>query len=61
MAKRHENEKIIEVQPKNKKSLRDVMGVLKPTLPIGVDEAIELAKTERAKVIQDRVGGVRKE
>lgn len=48
-----ENEKIIEVQPKNKKSIRDVMGVLKPNVPINVEEAIELAKTERAKAIRD--------
>ncbi|MHB1407757.1 MAG: AbrB/MazE/SpoVT family DNA-binding domain-containing protein [Desulfitobacteriaceae bacterium] len=56
-----ENEKIIEVQPKNKKSIRDVMGVLKPNVPINVEEAIERAKTERAKAIRNRADGDKKE
>jgi AbrB family looped-hinge helix DNA binding protein len=46
-----ESERIIEVQPKTKKSIRGVMGVLRSTSSIDVDEAIELAKTERAKAI----------
>lgn len=46
-----ENERIIEVQPKIKKSIRSVMGALKSTSSIDVDEAIELARTERAKAI----------
>lgn len=52
-----ENEKIIEVQPKFKKSIRSVMGALKPNAPqnIDVDEAIELAKTERAKIINSQL------
>ena len=56
-----ENEKIIEVQPKNKKSIRDVMGVLKPNVPINVEEAIERAKTERAKAIRNRADGDKQE
>lgn len=56
-----ENEKIIEIQPKKKKSIRYVMGALKPTIPIDVEEAIELAKTERAKAIRDLVEGDKKE
>ncbi|TGE39810.1 AbrB/MazE/SpoVT family DNA-binding domain-containing protein [Desulfosporosinus fructosivorans] len=46
-----ENERIIEVQPKTKKSIRGVMGALKSTSSIDVDEAIELAITERAKAV----------
>lgn len=46
-----ENERVIEVKPKTKKSIRGVMGALKSTIPIDVDEAIELAKIERAKAI----------
>jgi len=46
-----ESERIIEVQPKTKKSIRGVMGALKSTSSMDVDEAIELAKTERAKAI----------
>ena len=52
-----DNEKIIQIYPKKKKSIRNVMGVLKPTVTIDVEEAIELAKTERAKVIRDLVEG----
>lgn len=48
-----EKEGTIEVQPKIKKSIRGVMGALKPTSPIDVDEAIELAKTERANAINN--------
>jgi len=46
-----ENERIIEVQPKTKKSIRGVMGALKSTSSIDVDKAIELARTERAKSV----------
>jgi len=46
-----ENDRIIEVQPKLKKSIRGVMGALKPTSSIAVDEAIEQARTERAKAV----------
>lgn len=49
-----ENERIIEVQPKIKKSIRDVMGALKTDSSIDVidvDEAIDQARTERAKEI----------
>lgn len=46
-----ENERVIEVQPKTKKSIRGVMGALKPAANIDVDEAIEFAKIERAKAI----------
>ncbi|AFM42973.1 transcriptional regulator, AbrB family [Desulfosporosinus acidiphilus SJ4] len=46
-----ENERIIEVQPKTKKSIRGVMGALKSTSSIDVDVAIELAITERAKAL----------
>lgn len=46
-----DSDRIIEVQPKIKKSIRGVMGALKSTSSIDVDEAIELAKLERAKVI----------
>lgn len=46
-----ENERIIEVQPKIKKSIRGVMGALKSTSSIDVDQAIELARTERAKAV----------
>ncbi|MDR3539707.1 MAG: AbrB/MazE/SpoVT family DNA-binding domain-containing protein [Desulfosporosinus sp.] len=49
-----ENEKIIEVQPKTKKSIRGVMGALKSTANVYVDEAIDLARTERAKELKDR-------
>ncbi|MBP1760368.1 MAG: transcriptional regulator, AbrB family, partial [Firmicutes bacterium] len=34
-----ENERIIEVQPKTKKSIRGVMGALKSTINIDVSEA----------------------
>lgn len=52
-----ENEKIIEVQPKLKKSIRSVMGALKSNIPqnIDVDEALELAKTERAIKINSQL------
>lgn len=56
-----ENERIIEVQPKTKKSIRGVLGVLKPTSPMDVDEAIELAKTERAKAIQSNLREIKNE
>ena len=45
----NEKEGIIEVQPKTKKSIRGVMGALKPAINLNADEAIDLAKTERAK------------
>ena len=45
-----ENERIIEVQPKTKKSIRGVMGALNSTTNVYVDEAIDLAWTERANV-----------
>lgn len=48
-----ENDRIIEIQPKIKKSIRGVMGALKPTSSINVDEAIEQARTERAKAVAD--------
>jgi len=56
-----ENERIIEVQPKTKRSIRGVMGALKPTASIDVDEAIELAKTERAKAIGSSFSGAKNE
>ncbi|HZK85169.1 MAG TPA: AbrB/MazE/SpoVT family DNA-binding domain-containing protein [Desulfosporosinus sp.] len=46
-----ESDRIIEVQPKTKKSIRAVMGALKPTFAIDVDEAIDLATIERARAI----------
>jgi len=48
-----ESERIIEVQPKTKKSIRGVMGALKPTFPIDadVDEVIKLSRIERARAI----------
>lgn len=48
-----DNKKVIDIQPKPKKSIRGVMGILKPTsnVDVGVDEAIDLARTERAKEI----------
>ncbi len=50
-----ESERIIEVQPKTKKSIRGVMGALKPTFPIDVDvdvdEVIKLTRIERARAI----------
>ncbi len=46
-----ESEKVIEVLPKTKKSIRGVMGALKSEANIDVDEAIGLAKIERAKAI----------
>jgi len=49
-----ENERIIEVQPKTKKSIRGVMGALKSTTNVYVDEAIDLARTERAKELKER-------
>lgn len=48
-----ESEKIIEVKPKTKKSIRGVMGTLKSTSPIEVNEAIEIARTKRAKEIDN--------
>ncbi|MCB8814296.1 AbrB/MazE/SpoVT family DNA-binding domain-containing protein [Desulfosporosinus shakirovi] len=50
-----ESEKIIEVQPKTKKSIRGVMGALKPASSIDINEAIKLATTERAKEIDSRL------
>jgi antitoxin PrlF len=49
-----ENEKIIEVQPKIKKSIRGVMGALKSANNVYVDEAIDLARAERAKELKER-------
>ncbi|NLN87352.1 MAG: AbrB/MazE/SpoVT family DNA-binding domain-containing protein [Syntrophomonadaceae bacterium] len=49
-----ENEKIIEVQPKTKKSIRGVMGALKSTTEVNIDEAIESARVERAKDLKKR-------
>ncbi len=46
-----ESDQIIEVQPKIKKSIRGVMGALKTTSSIDVDEAIKLAIIERAKEV----------
>lgn len=46
-----ENERIIEVQPKTKKSLLDVIGSLKPAISGDIDEAIEFVRTERANEI----------
>jgi looped-hinge helix DNA binding domain, AbrB family len=50
-----ENERVIEVLPKTKKSIRRVMGALKSEANIDVDEAIEFAKIERAKAIDERL------
>lgn len=50
-----ESGKIIEVQPKTKKTIRGVMGALKPASSIDINEAIELAKIERAKEIDSRL------
>lgn len=49
-----ENGRIIEVQPKTKKSIRGVMGALKSTTNVNVDEAIDLARVERAKELKER-------
>jgi len=49
-----ENERIIEVQPKTKKSIRGVMGALKSTKNVYVDEAIDLARAERVKELKER-------
>ncbi|WP_425806333.1 AbrB/MazE/SpoVT family DNA-binding domain-containing protein [Desulfitobacterium sp. Sab5] len=49
-----ENERIIEVQPKTKKSIRGVMGVLKSTTNVDADEAIDLARAERAKELKEK-------
>lgn len=49
-----ENEKIIEVQPKTKKSIRGVMGALKSTTEVNIDEAIESARVGRAKDLKKR-------
>lgn len=49
-----ENERIIEVQPKTKKSIREVMGVLKSTTNVDADEAIDLARAERAKELKEK-------
>lgn len=53
MMVRQENDdgQMINIQPKNKKSIRRVMGALKPHTSIDVDKAIEQAKLERAKHI----------
>lgn len=50
-----ESDRIIEVQPKTKKSIRGVMGALKPTFSIDVDEAIEFATIERARAIVSKL------
>ena len=49
-----DNERIIEVQPKTKKSIRGVMGALKSTTKVYVDEAIDLARAERVKELKER-------
>ncbi|EGW37887.1 AbrB/MazE/SpoVT family DNA-binding domain-containing protein [Desulfosporosinus sp. OT] len=49
-----ENERIIEVQPRIKKSIRGVMGALKVAKNINVEEAIDLARAERAKELNER-------
>lgn len=46
-----ENERVIGVLLKTKKSIRGVMGALKSAANIDVNEAIELAKIERANAI----------
>lgn len=56
-----EDEKIIEVQPKTKKSIRMVKGALKPTTSIKVQEAIDLAREERAKEILSKTKGLKDE
>ena len=56
-----ENERIIEVQPKLKKSIRGVMGALKSTSSIDVDEAIDQARTERAKEVAVGLKGLENE
>lgn len=56
-----DNRKVIEVKPKPKKSIRDVMGALKPSINLDVDEAIELARRERAKKIVDSMKDVKDE
>lgn len=50
-----ENERIIEVQPKTKKSIRGVMGVLKSTPNVNMDEAIDSARAERAKELKEKL------
>ncbi|PKM83102.1 MAG: AbrB family transcriptional regulator [Firmicutes bacterium HGW-Firmicutes-14] len=49
-----DNERIIEVQPKTKKLIRGVMGALKSATNVNVDEAINLARAERAKELKER-------
>lgn len=50
----NEEEGIIEVQPKTKKSIRGVMGALKPTINLNADEAIDLARAERVKELKQK-------
>lgn len=50
----NEKEGIIEVQPKTKKSIRGVMGALKPAINLNADEAIDLAGAERAKELKKK-------
>ncbi|KJS49060.1 AbrB/MazE/SpoVT family DNA-binding domain-containing protein [Desulfosporosinus sp. BICA1-9] len=50
----NEKEGIIEVQPKTKKSIRGVMGALKPAINLNADEAIDLARAERAKELKKK-------
>ncbi|AGA70506.1 looped-hinge helix DNA binding domain, AbrB family [Desulfitobacterium dichloroeliminans LMG P-21439] len=56
-----ENDRIIEVQPKTKKSIREVMGVLKSTMNVDADEAIGVARAERAKEISAKSKELRDE
>lgn len=50
-----ENNKIIEVQPKKKKSIRNVIGILKAQSPHNFDEAGKQAHIERAEDIDSKM------
>lgn len=50
----NEKEGIIEVQPKTKKSIREVMGALKSTINLNADEVIDWAREERAKELEKK-------
>ena len=51
-----EYENVIGIQPKKKKSIRSVLGLLKPQSPSNFEDVREIARKERADEIRSRMG-----
>jgi len=52
----NENGNVIEIQPKKKKSIRSVVGLLKVQSPSNFEEVRELAHKERADEVRSKMG-----